>query len=151
VEDDVSRLREIDICEETTASPEIVYGLLTNASTWPQWTSIQAVTLERTGTPPPEGVGAIRVNHRGRVTGRDEITELVPNRRFAYTSLSGLPVRDYNAHVDVAPTATGATIRWRASFRPTIPGTGRVMQRGIERFLAECASGLARYAAAPAA
>jgi hypothetical protein len=145
----MSRIREIDICETTTASPEAVYGLLADASTWPAWTSIESVTLERAGSPPPEGVGAIRVNRRGRVTGRDEITELVPNRRLSYTALSGLPVRDYNASVDVVPTPTGASIYWRATFRPKVPGTGRMMERGIQRFLADCASGLARYAATP--
>ena len=141
------RNRQIDILEATTASPEDVYGLLTDASSWPTWTSIESVALERTGSSPPEGVGAIRVNRRGRVTGRDQITELVPNRRFSYTSLSGLPVRDYIAQVDVEPTPTGTSIRWQASFRPVIPGTGRMLQRGIQRFLTECAAGLARCAA----
>ena len=143
----MSRLRAIDICATTTAPPRAVFALLADGSTWPSWTSIESVTLERSGTPAPEGVGAIRVNRRGRVTGRDEITEVVPDRRLSYVTLSGVPVRDYVAHVDVEPSATGSVIRWQASFRPSIPGTGRLMQRGIRHFLTECARGLAAYAA----
>ena len=146
----MTKTREIDIRVTTTATPEAVFALLADGSTWPSWTSIESVTLERTGSPTPEGPGAIRVNRRGRVTGRDQILEVVPNRRLSYTALSGLPVRDYVAHVDIEPTPTGSSIRWHASFRPKIPGTGRLLQHGIRRFLNECASGLARYAAAPA-
>ena len=146
----MSKTREIDIEVHTDATPEAVYALLADGSTWPAWSTIESVTLEREGSPAREGVGAVRVNKRGRVTGRDEIVELVPNRRFAYRALSGLPVRDYFAQVDIEPTPTGASIRWHASFRPSFPCTGRVLQRGIRGFLDECLNGLARYAATPA-
>jgi uncharacterized protein YndB with AHSA1/START domain len=141
------RMQEIDIRVDTEGTPDDVYALLTDGSTWPSWCSIESVTLEREGTSAREGVGAIRVNKRGRVTGRDEILELVPNRRLKYAALSGLPVRDYVGQVDIEPTPSGAAIHWRASFRPAIPGTGALMRRGIRRFLSECATGLARYAA----
>jgi uncharacterized protein YndB with AHSA1/START domain len=142
------RRREIDIRVQTAASPEIVFDLLADGSTWPSWSPIESVELERPGSPTREGVGAIRRNRRGRVTGRDELIEVVPPRRFAYRSLSGVPVRDYVGEVDVEPTATGASIRWRASFFPKVPGMGGLLERGIGGFLAECAQGLADYAAA---
>jgi hypothetical protein len=82
------------------------------------------------------------------VTGRDELIEVVALRRLAYRSLSGLPVRDYVGEVDIEPTATGASIRWRATFFPKFPGMGGLLERGIGRFLAECAHGLANYATA---
>ena len=103
------RRREIDIRVQTAASPEIVFDLLADGSTWPAWSPIESVELERPGSPTREGVGAIRRNRRGRVTGRDELIEVVPPRRFAYRSLSGVPVRDYVGEVDVEPTATGST------------------------------------------
>ena len=106
-------------------------------------------TLERAGDPPPEGVGAIRVFKRGRVTGRDEIVEIVPGRRLGYVSISGLAIKDYRATVDLEESGDpngGTTIRWRSSFFPKIPGTGLILQRGIGRFLQQCADGLARTA-----
>ena len=142
--------RRIDITEQTPASPEVVYGLLADGPSWPRWSPIDAFALERAGDPPPEGVSAIRVLRRGRTTGRDEILELVPNQRLKYASLSGLPVRDYVGVVSLQPAPDGGTtIRWEASFLPTRPGTGWILERGIRRFLGQCARGLAEYAAAP--
>jgi uncharacterized protein YndB with AHSA1/START domain len=142
--------REIDVNARTTASGEAVFRLLADGTTWPSWAPIESFELERAGEPPPEGVGAIRVFKRGRVTGRDEIVEIVPGQRLGYVSISGLAVKDYRATVDVEDThddaGDGAVIRWRASFSPKIPGTGRILQRGIGRFLQQCADGLARQA-----
>jgi Polyketide cyclase / dehydrase and lipid transport len=87
------------------------------------------------------------VFRRGRTTGRDQIVELVPGRRLGYVSLSGLPVRDYRAHVELEPAGDGTTIRWQASFAPKVPGTGWVVERGLGRFLDQCAAGLAKHSA----
>ena len=90
------RRRHIEVTAETPAPAEVVYGLLADGSSWPAWSPIESVEIERPGDAPPEGVGAIRVNRRGRTTGRDQILELVPNRRLKYATLSGLlPIRDY--------------------------------------------------------
>ena len=78
-----------------------MFALLADGTTWPNWAPIDSFELERTGDPPPEGVGAIRVFKRGRVTGRDEIVEIVPGQRLGYVSISGLAIKDYRATVDV--------------------------------------------------
>jgi Polyketide cyclase / dehydrase and lipid transport len=143
----VSR-RHVNVSAVTPASAEVVYELLADHSTWPAWSSIESVELEHAGDPPPEGVGAIRVNKRGRVTGRDQILELVPGKRFKYAALSGLPVRDYIGEVDLSPAPDGGTaVSWHSSFSPKMPGTGWMLQRGIRQFLDECVAGLAEYAA----
>jgi uncharacterized protein YndB with AHSA1/START domain len=142
----VAKRRQIDVTANTNADAETVFGLLADGSTWPNWAPIDSFELERPGDPPPEGVGAIRVFKRGRVTGRDEIVELVPGRRLGYVSISGLAIKDYRASVDLAETSDGTAVHWRASFFPKIPGTGPILQRGIGRFLQQCADGLARKA-----
>jgi hypothetical protein len=144
------RPQRIHVSVRTTAPAASVYSLLSDGSTWPDWAPVEKVELEQPGDPPPEGVGAIRRLLRGRVTGRDRIVGSEPGRRFAYESLSGLPVRGYQAEVLLTEAADGTTIEWRASFRPKIVGTGWVLRRGIQRFLADCAEGLARRAAADA-
>jgi hypothetical protein len=138
--------RRIDVTVGSRAAPSTVFALLVDGSTWPRWSPIEAFELERPGDPPPEGPGAIRRFRRGRTSGRDQIVEVVPDRRFAYVSLSGLPIRDYRAHVDLEPAGEGTTIGWHASFVPNVPGTGWLVQRGLERFLADCARGLAEHA-----
>jgi len=141
--------RNISVTATTTAPPAAVYALLADGSTWPSWTPIESTELEQPGNPPPEGISAIRVNRMGRTTGRDQILELVPNQRYAYASLSGVPVRDYVGEVDLSPTPGGGTaIHWHSSFFPKTPGMGWILQRGLQRFLQRCATGLAEYAAA---
>jgi uncharacterized protein YndB with AHSA1/START domain len=141
------RRRHIEATQHSEAAPASLFALLIDGNTWPRWSPIEAFELERPGDPPPEGVGAIRVFRRGRTTGRDEIVEVVPDRRLSYRSLSGLPVRDYRAHVDLEPDGDGTAIRWEASFAPKLPGTGRLLERGLRRFICECAAGLAAHAA----
>jgi len=141
------RRRHIEVTQHSAAPPAAVFALLVDGETWPRWSPIEAFELERTGDPPPEGAGAIRVFRRGRTTGRDEIVEVVPDRRLSYRSLSGLPVRNYQAHVDLEADGDGTTIRWEAAFAPKVVGTGRLLERGLRRFLCECAAGLAAHAA----
>ena len=138
--------RHIEVTQHSAAPPTAVFALLVDGETWPRWSPIEAFELERSGDPPPEGVRAIRVFRRGRTTGRDEILEVVPDRRLSYRSLSGLPVRDYRAHVDLEADDDGTAIRWQASFSPKVPGTGWLLERGLRRFLCACAAGLAEHA-----
>ncbi len=141
------RRRHIEVTQHSAAAPTSLFALLINGETWPRWSPIEAFELERAGDPLPEGVGAIRAFRRGRTIGRDEIVEVVPDRRLSYRSLSGLPVRDYRAHVDLDPDGDGTAIRWEASFAPKVFGAGWLLERGLRRFLEQCARGLAEHAA----
>lgn len=131
----------------TTADPATVYALLRDGSTWPRWAPIDSFELERPGADEPEGVGAVRLLRGGRVVGHDEIVELVPDRRFAYTHTSNLPVRAYRGEVDLEPAGEGTAIRWVSEFDPKVPGTGPLLRRGLDRFVAKLVHGLAEHAA----
>ena len=130
----------------TTADPATVYALLRDGASWPNWTPIETSEIERPGEQEPEGVGAVRLFRAGKVVGHDEIVELVPDRRFAYAHTSNLPVRDYRGEIDLEPTAEGTAIRWVSTFDPKYPGTGGLVRRGIAKFIAQCAEGLAEHA-----
>jgi hypothetical protein len=140
----VVRQYYVDVQAHTRADAQAVYALLRDGASWPMWTSIDSFELERAGA--PDGVGAIWIFRKGRVTGRDQVAELVPDQRFSYRHLSGLPVRDYRGDVDLEPTGDGTQIRWRVSFTPTLPGTGWLWRWGIERFVRQNTRGLAAYA-----
>jgi Polyketide cyclase / dehydrase and lipid transport len=114
--------RRIEVTKHSAAAPDAVFALLVDGNSWPRWSPIESFELERAGDPPPEGVGAVRVFRRGRTTGRDQIAEMTPGRRFGYVSLSGLPVRDYRAHIDLEPDGDGTKIRWQARSLPRCPG-----------------------------
>ena len=134
----------------TTADPATVYALLRDGAGWPSWSPIDSFELEKPGAGEPEGLGAVRVFRNGRITGRDTIVELVPDRRFSYTHASSLPVRNYRADVDLEPVAEGTRITWTVAFDPKIPGTGRLMRRALDGFIAGLTNGLADRATAEA-
>jgi hypothetical protein len=140
----------IEKSAQTSAEPGVVYRLLRDGSTWPDWSSIKSFELERAGDGEPEGVGAVRVFVNGRVRGRDEITGFAEDRQFRYSHLEGLPVRDYRGVVDLVPIEAGTDITWTVSFGAKYYGTGWVLRRGLDRFLQRVVDGLAKYAATAA-
>ena len=144
-------IQRIEHRATTTADPAAVYALLRAGATWPEWSPIDSCELERPGVDEPEGVGAVRVLRAGRVTGRDTIAVLVPDRRFSYTHSSSLPVRNYRGDVDLEPVDGGTEIRWASEFEPTFPGTGGLLRRGLGGFVESLVTGLADRATADAA
>jgi carbon monoxide dehydrogenase subunit G len=136
---------EIDAAAQTDAPVDVVYALLRDGSTWPQWSSIDSFEPEGDG---PEGVGAVRIFRSGRYTIRERILELVPDRRFSYGILSGLPVRDYRADIDLEPSGPGTKIRWRVSYSSKLPGLGWLLQRRFTALTERFAQSLAAHASA---
>jgi hypothetical protein len=134
----------------TPAEPGTVYALLRDGAGWPTWSPIESFELERPGTREPEGLGAVRLFRSGRVTGHDEIVELIPDRRFSYTHTSNLPIRNYRADVDLEPISQGTAIRWVSAFDPKLPATGWLMRRALDGFIAKLTDGLAEHATAVA-
>ena len=143
--------QRIEHTATTTADPSTVYELRRDGAGWPDWGPLDSFELEREGAEETEGVGAVRVFRSGKVTGRDTIVELVPDRHFAYTHVSNLPIRDYRADVDLRPTDGGTEIRWVSQFDPKIPGTGWLMKRSLDGFVSKLAHGLADRASQEAA
>jgi uncharacterized protein YndB with AHSA1/START domain len=131
----------------TEASASTVFALLKDGSTWPRWTMFSAFHLERPGYDEPSGIGAVRVFTTPFTKAREEIVELVPNRRLSYLLLSGLPLQNYRAEVDLEPLGGGATmIVWRATFETKYPGTGWFWRWLLGRVIKRVAEDLASAA-----
>jgi Polyketide cyclase / dehydrase and lipid transport len=141
------KVHEIDLTARSTADPATVYALLADSSTWPSWSPLGSYELERPGQATPCGLGAIRIFRTGRVTSREEIVELIPDRRLSYTLLSGLPLRGYRADIDLSPDADGTLIRWHSRFTAARPGTGWFYRWFLGRFIQRSVNGLATHAA----
>jgi uncharacterized protein YndB with AHSA1/START domain len=142
----------VEATAHSAAAPERVWQLLADSSTWPEWGIWDARSLERQGSPPPEGVGAVRELKTGRVVVREEIVAFDPPRRVGYRLLSGLPVRDYEAEVTLEPGEQGsALIRWRAEFAPRLPGTGPLIRRRLQTLFEDVTRRLAAVATPPPA
>jgi uncharacterized protein YndB with AHSA1/START domain len=127
-----------EVTARSTAPPGEVFALLADAPGWNRWAglSVSHAGWEREGDPPPGGAGAIRRMGRPPFYGREQIIEYDPPHHMAYTVLSGIPVRNYRADVQLIATATGGTaITWRATFEPKIPGTGALLGAMLHRLI----------------
>ncbi len=96
-------------------------------------------------------MGAIRVFRTpqpwGRATtSREEVIEAVPDERFGYVMLSGLPITQYRATVELTPIEGGTSIHWRSTFRGRF-GLGPGVTWGLGRFLRDLVEALATHAA----
>jgi len=143
------RLQDIDVRGHSPQDTRALYALLSQGATWPEWSPLDSFELERPGEDGGEGLGAVRVFRTGRTTSRERLVELVPGRRLSYVLLSGLPLRDYRADVDLTPAEGGTDIRWHSTFRPKVPGTGWIYRRALGRFIGDMVRGLAAATATP--
>ena len=137
-------IQRVDARARTAASPKVVHALLRDGATWPEWGTVDTFALERTGPDGGESVGAIRQFRTGRLYRmREQIVEIVPDQRFSYALLSGLPLRGYRADVDLTPVDGGTDIRWHSTFHAKVPGTGWLYRRALQRVTERFVQGLA--------
>ena len=141
------KLQQIDEREWSSASPDAIYALLADGATWPSWSGIDSFELRQPGDGGGESLSAVRVFRTGRTTSVERLVELVPGRRLSYALLSGLPLRDYRADVDLLPADGGTLIRWHSTFAAKRPGTGWLYRRVLARFIRAAVRGLAEHAA----
>ena len=132
----------------STASPQRVWELLADATSWPSWSRVPAARYEREGDPAPHGVGAIRDFGTGPVHSFEEVILFDAPHHFAYQLLSGLPIDGYCADVQLIPVGTGTRIEWAGTFdaRPRFLGffwrflLQRVFISGLAKSLAKAAA-----------
>ena len=109
------------------ARPEDVWAVLTEHEGWTFWAGVGRVTLEQPGTDSRNGVGAIRIIRAPGATLREQVTVFEAPTLFEYTILTGAPVRDYVGSLRLEERPHGTLVHWHVSFRPRVPGTGRVV------------------------
>jgi hypothetical protein len=144
------KTHRIDVTRWTAGSPEATFAALADESSWPDWSPMDSGELERPGPADPHGVGAIRRFRTGRSVSRERVVALDPPGPDApgalgYELLSGLPIRDYRARVELTPRDGGTEIRWRSTFHAKVPFTGWIYRLALGRFIGQVADGLAAH------
>ena len=137
-------MQEFELRARVTASPEAAWAAYTDHRGWQDWAGVKEVVLRQQGDPAPNGLGAIRVARQSGIAIEEEITGFDPPRRLEYRMVAGLPVRNYRGQVSFAPEGDGTSIVWRVSFRPLVPGTGRLLKAVVRRGLGEVLERFAR-------
>jgi uncharacterized protein YndB with AHSA1/START domain len=144
--------KEIDVRRVIPAPPAAVFATLQDRASWPGWSGHQSFELVRPGVAGPYDVGSVGLLRSGRRrVMREEILEVVPDRRIGYTLLAGLPLRHHRADFDLTPIPEGTEVRWHSRFDAP-PGFGWIYVAALRRFTHRMLEGLAnRVGAAPAA
>lgn len=138
------------VTAHSDAPPDKVFALVADGANWSSWAGpfILWSGWETEGDPAPGGVGAIRLLGLKRVHTRERIEEYDPPHRLSYSILSGMPVKNYLAVVELTPEDGGTRIIWRATFEPKVPGTGTVTRLFLRTTIADFTRRLAKAAAA---
>lgn len=108
--------QRVQVSRTTTASPEQVWALLGDVTTWPRWTPFTAASYEREGTPAPHGTGAVRLLRLAGTTTREQVLRWEPPRSYAYDYSGVLPLQGYRGEVELVPEAGGTRITWTGTF-----------------------------------
>ena len=142
------RHHTITAISHTAATPEVVWELLADSTTWPDWSPVRVMSIERSAPDGGDGVGAIRTLKTALATSREEVLEMHAPDRFRYRMLSGLPLSDYVGTVSTTRVdGGGTTITWSATFSTPAGLRGWFWGRFIEAALTSYGRGLARHAA----
>lgn len=134
-------MKHIDVTAYAEAPAAKVYALLVDGATWPEWAPFDGFEIVEPGD--ADRLGEVHIFRFGRYASRERIVELVPERRYSYELLEGLPLRDYRADVDLTEEGTRTRIHWHSTFTPARPGTGWIYRAYLTRFITRCANGLA--------
>jgi uncharacterized protein YndB with AHSA1/START domain len=111
-------------------------------STW----AFRRSTLDREGTPPPNGVGAIRRLVAFGPPFVEEIIEYQRPTRYAYKMLSGAPTRDHIGTIELREAGTGTEVSWHLRSTLKIPGVDWLMLPVFKKVIDELLKGGIRAA-----
>lgn len=129
---------------EVAAPPEVVFDVLTDHRRYPEITPLRKAVLEREGEPAPNGVGAIRRLSAVGPPLREEVLAYEPGKRFSYTLLSGLPVRDHVGTVELTPSGAGTKVVYAVRTTPTVPLIGAAVVAAVKFGVGQLFSGIAK-------
>ncbi len=139
---------EVVLHQRFDAPPERVFDAMTDHAGFGRWMNAD-IRVERQGTPPPNGLGAIRAVTARGLTVREEVVAWEAPRAMDYRVIAGAPFRNHLGQIRIEPDGGGARLDYRIRFEwPWYAGgaiVGRFLARTLER---EISAGLARMAAA---
>jgi uncharacterized protein YndB with AHSA1/START domain len=129
---------------EIEAPAEIVFEVLTDHARYTELTPLRKAELEREGSPDPNGMGAIRRLTAVGPPMREEVIAFDAPRRFSYTVLSGLPVRDHVGTVELNEESGRTRMVYAVRTQPTLPVVGFAVVAAIKQAIKGLIDGVSR-------
>jgi uncharacterized protein YndB with AHSA1/START domain len=125
----IRAVRTINAVATSSGSPDDVWSLLADASTWAQWGAWSSVEIEGGGQ---QGPGSVRVLVKAPFRLRERVTSWEPGKRMEYELLDGMRASGYKAEVTLEPSPQGGTvIRWHSTYRRAAPLTALVLRFAV--------------------
>ena len=132
---------EIEHTAHSDAPREAVWRKLSDLAGWHEWGPWTKTEID----------GDIRtmVADRKRLNGKpyvmtERVTALVPQDRFEYDLLSGLPIRNYHGVVTLHDADGGGTdINWHSTFDPPWPFMGFIWRGAMLKVIRDVSERLA--------
>jgi uncharacterized protein YndB with AHSA1/START domain len=139
-------MQQVEVTEIVDAPVQAVWDRYTDHVSWSEWAGLGKVRLEREGTPPPNGVGCVRVfSNAGLNVVYEEVLSFEPPRRMTYRVVRGaVPLKDHLGEVLFEPRDGRTLVTWRCRFDSKIPGLGGLFRALITRMFRNALRGLAR-------
>jgi uncharacterized protein YndB with AHSA1/START domain len=135
-------MTEFTLTRTTTVPIEKVFDALTNHRGIADYVwAVRRSTLDREGTPAPNGVGAVR---RIEALGPAIVEEIIEYQRptaYAYKMISGAPVRDHVGTVKLREAGSGTEVSWHLRSTPKIPGLDWLLSPVLRRVIGELLNG----------
>lgn len=117
------RKLQVEAKGTSSASPDVVWALLTDANSYPRWGPWNDGGYARRVTEPSRKGSVQWFRYGRRTVSVEEILEVEAPRRLVYTVVQGIPVKDYRAEVTLTSTSSdGTLIRWAATWDSTVMG-----------------------------
>jgi uncharacterized protein YndB with AHSA1/START domain len=129
---------------QVAAPPQTVFEVLTDHRRYREITPLRKSVLEREGEPAPNGVGSIRVLSAVGPPLREETIAYEEPRRFSYTLLSGLPVRDHVGTVELRPHGEGTAVVYAVRTTPTLPLVGGAVVAAVKLGVKQLLDGITK-------
>ena len=129
-----------------------MWAVVADLRGWKDWGPWERSDLEAEGSPDPNGTGAIRVMRSDqRRLGRkpllrEQVTVFEPPLRFGYTLLSGLPLKNYQATIELTGAGEGTEITYWIEFEGKFPGVAALTRSVLDPFVGDVVERIAREA-----
>lgn len=142
----------VEASAQSTASRESVWAVIADLRGWSDWGPWERSDVEQEGAPDPNGAGAIRImrSDRRRMGRkpllREQVNVFEPPVRFGYTLLSGLPLKNYQATIELTPVGEATEITYWIEFEGKFPGVAALTRSVLDPFVKDVAERIAREA-----
>ena len=124
-------MKFVEVHAVIPAPIEAVWNRYTDHRSWTDWAGLGTVTLDREGSPAPNGVGCVRMISRGGVRVFEEVVSFEPPRRMSYRVVKGgIPIKNHLGEVEFEARGEQTLVTWRCAICRNQIEDGRVEDPG---------------------